>query len=150
MSAQVVDRILVNNRSWILARGCFHCCCVVLRFDVSHRGQAEIEVQLKEVKKTEIKGVVSQIKEEKRRALEAFEGGNTELFAFYNKSLEALYKREEALYKREEALYKREEALQDERKALREKEAKLMEAALVSTKVPSAGTCTLIAGCRPV
>jgi hypothetical protein len=62
-------------------------------------------------------------------ALEAANSGNTELFAFYNKSLEGL---------------------RDERKALREKEAKLLDAALVSTKEPSASTFTLIAGCRPV
>jgi hypothetical protein len=42
------------------------------------------------------------------------------------------------------------EGLRDERKALREKEAKLLDAALVSTKEPSASTFTLIAGCRPV
>jgi hypothetical protein len=76
-------------------------------------------------------------------ALEAANSGNTELFAFYNKSLEGL--RDER-----KALSKREEALRDERKALREKEAKLLDAALVSTKEPSASTFTLIAGCRPV
>jgi hypothetical protein len=79
---------------------------------------------------------VSQIKEEKRLALEAANSGNSATQEIYVKSLEALSKREEAL--------------RDERKALREKEAKLLDAALVSTKEPSASTFTLIAGCRPV
>jgi hypothetical protein len=71
MGAQVVDRILVHNPQLDSGARC-HCCCVVLRFDVSHHGQAEVEVQLKEVK-AEIKGVVSQIKEKEGLALEAFE-----------------------------------------------------------------------------
>jgi hypothetical protein len=41
-------------------------------------------------------------------------------------------------------------ALSKREEALREKEAKLLDAALVSTIEPSAGRFTLIAGCRPV
>ena len=105
-------------------------------FDVSHHGQAEVEVQPKKLE-VMIEDVVSQIAEEKGLALEARNSEDRELFAFYNKSLETLSKREEALSKREEALR-------------REKEAKLLDAAPVSTKKPSAGTFTLTAGCRLV
>ena len=99
------------------------CCFAIRRFR-----QADVEFQLKKLDVV-IDEVISQIAEKERLALEAFESGNTELFAFYNKSLEGL---------------------RDERKALREEKAKLLDAALVRKKEPSAGTFTLIAGCRPV
>jgi hypothetical protein len=76
-----------------------------------------------------IEDVVSQIAEKEGLALEAANSGNSATQEIYVKSLETLSKREEAL---------------------REKEAKLLDAAPVSTKKPSAGTFTLTAGCRLV
>jgi hypothetical protein len=106
-----------------------------LQFGVSHHGQAEVEFQLKKLEVV-IDEVVSQIVDKERLALEAANSGNSATQEIYVKSLEALSKREEALSKREEAL--------------REEKAKLLDAALVRKKEPSAGTFTLIAGCRPV